>query len=341
MQHEQLLDVIKIQSEIAQSGLDLGSVMSIVVNRTSSLIGADGAAIELAEGNEMVYRATSGLANQYLGLRLKREESLSGMCVRQNTTLLCEDANNDWRVNRQACEKIGLRSMIVMPLSHKGEAVGVLKAMSTQVSRFSGEDIKLLELLSELVAAAMFYSAKYDTNELFYQATHDGLTGLANRSLFMDRLRNEISQASRSEKSVGVLIMDMNGLKEVNDTYGHSVGDAIIKEFSSRIKACARENDTVARLGGDEFGSILSPVSCTQGIEKTIARMHEEISRPFTYEDRTYELSACIGATHCPTDGCDISTLLELADQRMYDQKRNHYQLKRSYRNQSNYSFEA
>lgn len=107
--------------------------------------------------------------------------------------MFCQDSETDPRVDRLACQKIGLRSMLVMPLKHRGATVGVLKAMSAQSDKFNSSDVVVLELLSEVVAAAMYFSAKYDKDELFKKATHDDMTGLANRALFMDRLRNTVA----------------------------------------------------------------------------------------------------------------------------------------------------
>lgn len=322
---DKLLEIIAIQTEIAKLGLDLGGVMGLVVDKVLPLIGADGAAVELADGEDMVYRAASGMAEGQIGLRVKLEYSLSGLCVRTGETLRCADSDTDERVDREACRAVGLRSMIVMPLLHRGEAVGALKAMSRVPNRFHDEDVQLLQLLSEVVAAAMFFSTKYDTDDLFHRATHDSMTDLANRSLFMDRLRNTVLQSGRDQNPVGVLMIDMDGLKSINDNHGHLAGDAVLIEFANRIRSAARQSDTVARLGGDEFAIILDPVEPKSGVLTAMDRLTEQLIAPFTFEDRSYALQASIGAAEFPTDGDDISTLIETADQRMYAQKRRHH----------------
>lgn len=321
----QLMEIISIQTEIAKLGLDLPNVMQLVTDRTLALIGADGAAIELAEGDEMVYRATAGSAQSQIGLRIKRDNSLSGLAVKEGETLLSVDCETDPRVDIDACRKVGLRSMIVMPLHHNGATVGVLKAMSAQPGKFADQDVTLLNLLSEVVGASMFFATKYNTDDLFYQATHDSLTGLANRALFMDRLRTLTSRHAREQKAAGILMIDLNGLKQVNDTFGHRAGDAMIKEAANRLKQVARQSDTVARLGGDEFGAILSPVEIENGIQAAIDRIRAETASPFQFENRTFQLSASIGAAHFPDESVEIEHLIELADQRMYEVKRRHH----------------
>lgn len=322
---EQLLDIIAIQAEIARLGLDLTATMALLVERTLGLIEADGAAIELADGEEMVYRAGAGIAASQLGLRLKVGESLSGLCVRSGEILHCRDSESDPRVDRDACRAVGLRSMIVVPLRHEGETVGVLKAMSRQPDKFRDVDVRALRLLSEVVGAVMYFAAKYNVDELFYKATHDAMTGLANRAFYIERLRNTLALHRRDKRPASVLMIDMDGLKHLNDSYGHRVGDAAIMEVARRLTACARESDTVARLGGDEFGMIFSPVDLPEGGEMLMHRIEDEIARPLQFEGRSYALSASVGKAELPADGLDVDSLLETADRRMYRVKRQHH----------------
>lgn len=319
---QQLLTIIRIQSEVAKLGRNLGDVMQLVVEETLGLVRADGAAIELAEDGDMVYRATSGTAKGHIGLRLKMDASMSGLCVRTGQALRCDDAETDPRADREACRRVGLRSMIVLPLRYKEATVGVLKAMAAQPGHFSDHDIELLQLLSDLVGAAMYFATPDDSGDIYHMATHDHLTGLANRALFMDRLRLHLAQRLPRPQGVGVLMIDMDGLKQVNDTFGHRTGDAVIREFAERSRACARASDTVARLGGDEFAVILNPVDVPDGIDAAVGRIQSALEAPFAFEDRTHSLAASIGAAHFPGDGHEIDRLLDLADQRMYADKR-------------------
>ncbi|OJX75156.1 sensor domain-containing diguanylate cyclase [Magnetospirillum sp. 64-120] len=326
---KQLMEIISIQSDIAKQGLDLAGVMALATERTLSLVGANSAAIELAEGEDMVYRATSGNAASQIGLRVKRQHSLSGLSVQSGQTLICTDSETDPRVDLEACRKVGLRSMLCMPLMHLGSPIGVLKAMSDQPGHFSDQEATLLNLLSEVISAAMYFATKFNENDLFHQATHDGLTGLANRSLFMDRLRQLTQQHERRQQHAGVLMIDMNGLKPINDNFGHRAGDAAIREFASRLKSVARQSDTVARLGGDEFGVILAPIEMENGIQAAIERIQTETASPFPFEGRELRLSASIGAARFPVEATGMDHLIELADQRMYEIKRRHHQGRR------------
>ena len=325
LSHNHLLEVIKIQGDIAKLGIDLGQVMNLVVEKVLSLLNADGAVIELAEGDEIVYRAASGTAKPHLGLRLKQNESLSGLCITTGEILRCDDAELDDRVNFTACNKVGLRSMLVMPLKYNDSVIGALKAFSKQANHFDTYAQVLLGLLADVISSAMFFAAKFNKDELFHKATHDGLTDLANRSLFMDRLRNTIDVAKREHRLAGVLMIDMDGLKHVNDTFGHRIGDVMIKELANRIQHASRHSDTVARLGGDEFAALLTPIETSNDLSATIERLYSVVTRPFSYENIDYALRLSIGGACFPSDSYDIEKLLEIADERMYVVKAKHH----------------
>lgn len=320
---EQLLEVIAIQGEVAGLGLDLdlARLLELVVRRTLALVGADGAAVEMAEGDDMVYRATAGIAEGCTGLRLKRSHSLSGLCIAQGQPLRCDDAQTDPRVDGDACRRLGLRAMLVVPLRHHGVTIGVLKAMSRQPRRFRDSHMRLLGMLSNLIAAALFFATRCTPGELFHRATHDGLTDLPNRSLFLDRLHASMAQATRDGQPLAVVMLDMDGLKPINDQHGHRTGDAALLEFSRRLAAAVRQTDTPARLGGDEFGLLLRPVAADGGLAATLHRLARLINGSFDHEGRLLTISASMGAASYPADGCDAVRLLELADQRMYAQK--------------------
>ncbi|MBA5604994.1 GGDEF domain-containing protein [Duganella sp. FT3S] len=317
-----LLEVIRTHTEIARCGLDLGGVMALVCERAQALTHATGAIVEIAEGEEMVYRAVAGSAGAQLGLRIRMVGSLSGLCVRSRRILLCVDSETDERVDQAACRKVGLRSMAVIPLLHEDVAVGALKVISTEVNAFNERHTAVLELMSELIGAAMFHAAKLETNALYHSATHDALTNVANRALYYDRLRHGIALAKRRHERFGVLCIDMDGLKTINDHFGHRAGDAAIRAVAQRITATIRDSDLVARVGGDEFCVILSTVQTAANLEQKKLALCDAIERGFEFEGHRLNLGASIGAALYPDDASHLEQLLEAADQRMYTSKR-------------------
>jgi diguanylate cyclase (GGDEF)-like protein len=320
--NDKLLEIINVQTEVAQQGMDLGNIMDLVTERTQRITNADGASVELVEKEELVYSAACGMAERFLGLRLGIENSLSGECMKMRVPLISNDIEKDDRVNKAACRQIGLNSMIVMPLIYKNDVVGVLKVLSAEADHFNDEDIKILELMSGLIAAEMFKSMRNEESELFYKATHDSLTGISNRSLFYDRLRQKLSQASRKHEEFGIISLDMDGLKDINDNYGHRAGDAAIKEVALRISSTLRETDTVSRLGGDEFGIIIGTVVDRNELKSLIQRIDFEITKPFEFEGQKINLRASIGYALFKEDGIELEVLIEKADKSMYEVKR-------------------
>lgn len=320
--NEKLMEIINIQAEVVQQGIDLSSIMDLVTERTQHITNADGACVELVDKKELVYSATSGIAQKFLGLRLDKENSLSGACIRAGVPLISNDIESDDRVNKNACRQIGLNSMIVVPLIFRNDVVGVIKVLSAKAGHFNDDHIKILELMSGLIAAAMFSAMRNEESELFHKATYDSLTGISNRSLFYDRLRQRLSQALRKNENFGIILLDMDGLKEINDNCGHRTGDAAIKEVALRIKSMLCESDTVSRLGGDEFGIIVATVVNRNDIKLLIQRIDSEITKPFEFEGHKINLRASIGYVIFSEDGIDMDVLVEKADKSMYEVKR-------------------
>lgn len=317
-----MLEIIRVQSEITRIGPDLGSIMNAVCEQAQLLVNADGATVELAEGDEMVYRAVSGSLSAYLGLRLKKGTSLSGMCVGTCDIMYCKNSSYDERVDKEACLKVGAVSMLVIPLKHEEECVGVLKVTSSRPDFFTEDDMCALSLIADMLGSSIHYASRNSTEELLKKATTDFMTGLSNRAAFYDELRRKIDFSRRSPLRFGVVILDMDGLKYINDTFGHLAGDAAINEFAFRIRGASRETDTVARLGGDEFGIIGEDLKNKTDGDILTDRLYAEIERPFSFEDSILPFGGSIGYAVFPQDSDDMQTLIDIADKAMYKVKK-------------------
>ncbi|WP_054773772.1 bifunctional diguanylate cyclase/phosphodiesterase [Methylogaea oryzae] len=159
-------------------------------------------------------------------------------------------------------------------------------------------------------------------NELLWrQANFDALTGLPNRSMFRDRLFEEIKKARRAGLPMALMLIDLDSFKEVNDTLGHDKGDMLLKEASRRLSGCVRESDLVARLGGDEFTVILSQLEDAACVERVALDILRQLSDPISLGSETAYVSASIGITLYPDDATEVDTLLKNADQAMYAAK--------------------
>jgi diguanylate cyclase (GGDEF)-like protein len=159
--------------------------------------------------------------------------------------------------------------------------------------------------------------------QIRFQATHDALTGLPNRTLFLDRLEQAIAHARRRAELVGMIMMDLDRFKEINDTLGHHFGDDLLVEIGRRLQETLRDSDTVARLGGDEFAVTFFTRGNTGaiGVAEKIANA---LKSPFLLGNVSIEVDASMGIALCPLHAEDAGTLMKRADVAMYDAKKNH-----------------
>ena len=162
---------------------------------------------------------------------------------------------------------------------------------------------------------------KQAEEKMLHLAHYDALTGLPNRTLFHDRLEQEIKKAHRAGLKMALLFIDLDRFKEVNDTLGHRMGDLMLVETARRIGGCVRETDTVARLGGDEFIIILSELDDASSIERVAENILQKLAEPFQLGNEVAHVSASIGITLYPNDATGIEDLLKDADQAMYAAK--------------------
>ena len=198
-------------------------------------------------------------------------------------------------------------------------------ALSMSLDTIRGEDGEV----QHYVALFSDITAKKQSEAMIWrQANFDALTQLPNRSMFLDRLEQEIKKDKRSDDMFALLFIDLDRFKEVNDTLGHPMGDLLLMEAAQRITQSVRESDTVARLGGDEFTVILTGIDDPGDVEHIMQHMIGVLAAPYELGSESVFVSASIGVTFYPTDTTDMEDLLKYADQAMYAAKsagRNRY----------------
>lgn len=158
--------------------------------------------------------------------------------------------------------------------------------------------------------------------KIWHSAHHDLLTGLPNRRLFLDRLKQEVKHAKRGSLPLAVLFMDLDGFKEVNDSLGHEAGDVLLSEVAGRLTDSVREVDTVARLGGDEFTVILTGAEQREDVELVARKIEDAIAMPFRIAEQPVHVSVSIGKAFYPQDASSPVALLQAADRAMYEAKK-------------------
>ncbi|WP_455756152.1 EAL domain-containing protein [Sulfurimonas sp.] len=206
-------------------------------------------------------------------------------------------------------------------------------------------DLDANESIVELIATPLFDEAgevsgiveiTHDITELIntkktlqHQAEHDSLTGLPNRDLFLDRLKQSIKHASRNKEKIAVLFLDLDLFKEINDTFGHAIGDELLVLIAKKLKSSIRESDTVARLGGDEFAIVIDEIKHIETAIDIIQKIIQSIGGPQALAQQEVYITFSIGISVFPDDSRDSDALLKYADTAMYKAKkdgRNNYQ---------------
>ena len=159
---------------------------------------------------------------------------------------------------------------------------------------------------------------KIAEKRLEYLSNHDPLTGLANRSLFYDRLSHALDIAKRESQKLAVLFIDLDSFKSINDTYGHDYGDRLLHEIAIRITQSVRSCDTVARIGGDEFTIILENINSQNDADVVANKIIQNLKEPFLISEQHIIINCSIGISLFPENGSSVEILLKNADNAMY-----------------------
>jgi diguanylate cyclase (GGDEF)-like protein/PAS domain S-box-containing protein len=217
---------------------------------------------------------------------------------------------------------------------------GVVQNFEAQVYRKNGDIIWISEnarAVHDSKGQLLFYEGTVEDitdrknyqQQIEYQATHDSLTGLPNRTLLSDRLQQCISFADRYDEKLAVAFIDLDQFKLINDSMGHHVGDQLLVDMAQRLSACVRESDTLVRLGGDEFVMLLNGLHKVEDISQSMQRILSTVAQPFVINGWDYTVSCSIGVSLYPDDGSDPGDILKHADAAMFKAKqsgRNNFQ---------------
>ena len=226
----------------------------------------------------------------------------------------------------EVAQRMGLDHALLVPIRSGDRVVGVLEFYGR---RRNPLDDGLLDTLTTVGSQiGEFLRRRRAEHRLAHQALHDGLTGLANRDLLLDRLRHALDRAAREDTSVAVLFMDLDDFKLVNDSLGHQVGDRLLIAVADRLRKTLRTSDTVsrpgtalARLGGDEFVLVCEGMVSDADAIRVAERIREDLARPFMIDGHELAVSASIGVAHAHEKDADSDTLLRDADAAMYRAK--------------------
>ncbi|MGM9320613.1 diguanylate cyclase domain-containing protein [Deinococcus aquaticus] len=327
-------DSMTVLYRLAQAVLssdDELEVLKLVVQAPVDLLGVHGASVITVDAGGIGPYVLAGQANMDGFTSEEFHEGLSGWVCRTGQVALSSphepDARESARVQaRRAGDHCG--HIVVLPLQGGSQVIGTLTVITEAGGEpFDEASLTWFEALANLASVVLVQRRLHA--ELARRAHHDDLTGLPNRSLLLDRLGQALLRLERHGGYCGVLFLDLNGFKDVNDRYGHGAGDELLREVARRLGGCLRSSDTAARFGGDEFVVMLPDVRSAENAGQVALRISEALAGPVRVQlpggaepHVTVQVSVSVGLAVAPLHGLHAETLCRAADQAMYRAKR-------------------
>jgi diguanylate cyclase (GGDEF)-like protein len=345
--NRQILAISETGRRITAS-LDLDTVINTLHEMLGSRIAFDlfGLALYDEEENSLDYLAyiDRGKRIHRKRVSLETRKGFAAACVKRRSSIFVEDTDAEYQRflegKRQHYGKPA-GSLIFLPLAIDERVIGVLTLQSQAKRAFTGKHLTLLEALAPYVTIAIENSLIHDRLEeanrtvnteklrlekdavnITHIANHDTLTGLPNRRLLFELLQKTFDIASRNDAKVGVVYIDLDDFKPINDRFGHAAGDRALVAIAERFRTILRASDTVARVGGDEFVAVISTAPDRGHIEKAARKILEGCGAPLTIEGEECRIGLSMGVAVYPDDGTSIELLVNAADAAMYEVKR-------------------
>ncbi len=316
----------QIMFELSQDlgvSLSLSETLSVLSMRLRRMIPYDSIAVFVYRNGWLLPELVSGDNFRLLSaLKIRVGEGLCGWVAENSKPIVNGNPQVEAGYVVDPGKHSQLQSALVVPLEGLNGVVGVLAMYQTARDAFTSDHLRILLAVASKVALSVENALKYQQAES--SATTDYLTGLPNaRSLFV-HLAQEVARCRRTKTPLTVMVCDIDGFKQINDSFGHLEGDKLLREFSVRLKEACRGYDYVARMGGDEF-VITAPGLERGAAEEKAERLNQaaiEAGRLICGRDL---ISLSVGMAFCPDDGFDVERLLAEADRRMYSMKQMHH----------------
>ncbi|MGE3958352.1 MAG: HD domain-containing phosphohydrolase [Vicinamibacterales bacterium] len=310
--------------EIAQSmgtTLSVSDTMALISSKLGAIIPWTGCALFLldADTGELHCRFAAGAdAPRLVGTRLHLGEGLSGWVAQHGRTLVNARPHVEFEAaGLDAPTEIA--SAIVAPLQMGERVIGALALFHAEADRYTDDHRRLLSRVGEQAAAVVSNALVFEQTQ--EESLTDPLTGLPNRRSMMARLTSEISRSERLQVELAVIVIDVDGFKQINDSYGHGVGDQVLREISRTLLGSLRSYDMCVRFAGDEFVIVLGdcPPDSAELKRQELQRRIEDIR--LEVDSKVLRVGVSAGAANYPHDGLTYDALLATADRRMYNDK--------------------
>lgn len=311
---------LKETVEALSASLSLEDVSRLIVEKSGSVINKPGRSLLYlidTEKQGLELSASHGSSR----VKEKQGDMLDHWVLRHRKSLIVEDALKDFRFppHEEDISEETFRSVISAPLVSENKVIGVLRMDSPEGSAYTQDDLRLLDILSDLGALAVQNSYLYSrTQEL---AIKDSLTGLAVRRHFLGRLKEEMKRAARGGTSLAVLMLDIDRFKDYNDSYGHLSGDLVLKHLASVVSSSVNEGDVVARYGGEEFVILMPGRNKAEAFKEAEGIRRAIKDSPLKLRRQDANITVSIGVASYPEDAALEEDLIRTADDRLYKAK--------------------
>ncbi len=315
-----MLSQVQEISVALNAELEPRRVVERIVAATTDLMGAAFSTVLLVDGTGQVQQYVTDDPHPTAALHQPetfRPQGTTATILQTRRPLLIEDVATDGRVSPLVRAR-GLGALVGLPLLVEDQVIGLLWVNFAQPRRLAPDERQVLETLAAQAATAIRNAQRYHAAR--WLADRDSLTSLANYRVLHERLEQELARARRQHQPLSVLMIDLNDFKQVNDTYGHQVGDEVLRRVARALQQACRASDIVGRYGGDEFLVIL-PDTPARGADLLGQRVMEAVADGQDMPGAPVTRLA-IGRATWPEDGADTRTLLRQADHRLYQAKR-------------------
>ena len=319
----QVETLFNISSAVSQT-LNLDELLDNILNKLLQLMNMDVGAVYLADNKTdyLILKAYLGLSAEAVQdmKRVKIGKGLAGQAARMLRPVISDHGSAALAPTCDLLTMEELQSLIYLPISSKERLLGVLSIGNRMHHPFSDTELQLLSAIANQIGTAI------DNTQLYQQALElaftDSLTSLYNRRYLMEQIEREFARAKRSNTPLSLIMIDLDGLKTINDRFGHHKGDTLLAHLGKVIKFCIRTSDVAARWGGDEF-MILAPETDSEDVRKIAERIKTGVAvhQPDIDEEGVI-VSVSLGTASFPAQGLEVTELLQSVDQAMYSDKR-------------------
>lgn len=325
--HDQVSALLALSHALAKAGTSL-EVAERLAAAVPDVVDCDRMGVWLWNGHEQCLRTLANWTREPEQTSPLDELRIAPENTPHLQSMLAEprphffDAASDDPFIKQLMSKLDVVAMTVVPIVVRDVFLGVLAVSVTEGPERLRPDDDLLQRLTGVAAlAAPAIQNGELVDQLRHKASHDGLTGLLNRVGFRQRIDAALARVGADDGRIGLLFVDLNEFKRINDFHGHEAGDELIRQAGARLSSLCRGQDGVARLGGDEFAIILADVHLDEQVRGAERRVREAFTAPFDVGGVSVSVGASVGGGIWPDDGQTVSELVRHADAAMYDDK--------------------